>query len=212
MNPPAISPTTTASRTGIGWYASTKAGAHLRFESGLERLRMQFLDFDPEVTTFASQPFTLEWTEGGKVYRYTPDLLIVRAGRPRVVEDVKPAQFHGSPKLQRAFEAAREALAPIGVEFRLWAPPETTVVRNVQYLAGYRHPPSGLTASLEAILAALRQRPHTLAELAERTGPAALTRPVIYHLIWAHRITADLSQPLSQTTLLSRTRQPGEAA
>ncbi|CAM4433797.1 hypothetical protein DEMA109039_19730 [Deinococcus marmoris] len=75
----------------IGWYASTKAGTHLRFESGLERLRMQFLDFDPEVATFASQPFTLEWTEGDKVYRYTPDLLIVRAGRPRVVVNLKRA-------------------------------------------------------------------------------------------------------------------------
>ena len=187
-----------------GWYASTRAGAHLRFESGLERLRMQFLDFDPGVTTFASQPFTLEWTEGGKVYRYTPDLLIVRAGRPRVVEDVKPAQFHGSPKLQRAFNAAREALTPIGVEFRLWAPPETTVVRNVQYLAGYRHRPSGLMTHVDDILAALRERPHTLADLAERTGTAALTRPVIYHLIWAHRITADLTQPLSHGTRLAR--------
>ena len=195
-----------------GWYASTRAGAHLRFESGLERLRMQFLDFDPGVTTFASQPFTLEWTEGGKVYRYTPDLLIVRAGRPRVVEDVKPAQFHGSPKLQRAFNAAREALTPIGVEFRLWAPPETTVVRNVQYLAGYRHRPSGLMTHVDDILAALRERPHTLADLAERTGTAALTRPVIYHLIWAHRITADLTQPLSHGTRLARTPQPGEAA
>lgn len=196
----------------IGWYASTKAGAHLRFESGLERLRMQFLDFDPGVTTFTSQPFTLEWTEDGKVYRYTPDLLIVRAGRPRVVEDVKPARFHGSPKLQRAFSAVREALAPTGVEFNLWAPPETTLVRNVQYLAGYRHQPAGLTTSLKGILAALRQRPHTLAELAERTGPPALTRPVIYHLIWARRITADLTQPLSNRTLLTRAPQPGEAA
>lgn len=196
----------------IGWYASVKVGAHLRFESGLERLRMQFLDFDPEVITFAAQPFTLEWTEGRKVYRYTPDLLIVRAGRPRVVEDVKPAQFHGSPRLQRAFNAAREALAPVGVDFRLWAPPETTVVRNVQYLAGYRHQPAGLTTALKGILAALRERPHRLAELADRTGPPALTRPVIYHLIWARRIAADLTQPLSNQTLLSRAPQPGEAA
>ncbi|WP_158679867.1 TnsA-like heteromeric transposase endonuclease subunit [Deinococcus sp. NW-56] len=195
----------------VGWYASAKMGAHLRFESGLERLRMQFLDFDPGVTAFAAQPFTLEWTEGGKTYHYTPDLLIVRPGRPRLVEDVKPAAFHGSPRLQRAFGAARDALAPVGVDFGLWASPETTVVRNVQYLAGYRHAPRGLTTYLKPVLAALRDRPRTLAELAERTGPPALTRPVIYHLIWAHRVHFDLTQPLSHGTVLSRAPQPGEA-
>lgn len=196
----------------IGWYASPKAGAQLRFESGLERLRMQFLDFNPEVTAFAAQPFTLEWEDAGKVYHYTPNLLVVRAGLSRVVEDVKPAAFHNSPKLQPAFSAARAALAPIGVTFALWAPPETTLVRNIQYLAGYRRPPGGLRAYLEPVLAALRERPHTLAELAERTGPPALTRPVIYHLIWVHRVRLDLTQPLSHSTLLSRALLPGEAA
>ncbi|GBF03901.1 hypothetical protein DAERI_010073 [Deinococcus aerius] len=196
----------------IGWYASTKAGAHLRFESGLERLRMQFLDFDPSVSTFAAQPFTLEWSEDGQVYRYTPDLLIIRPGRPRLVEDVKPAVFHDSPRLKRAFDAAREALTPIGVDFQLWAPPPPAVVRNVQYLAGYRRMPHGLHTYLEPVLAALRERPHTLAELAARTGPPALTRPTIYYLIWQHRIHLDLTQPLSHTTRLAAAPLPGEAA
>ncbi|MDL2344790.1 TnsA-like heteromeric transposase endonuclease subunit [Deinococcus sp. MIMF12] len=195
-----------------GWYASSKVGGHLRHESGLERLRMQFLDFDPRVTTFMAQPFTLQWSEGEKVYRYTPDLLIVRAGQARVVEDVKPAQFHGSPRLQRAFKAAREALGPIGVGFNLWAPPEPTVVRNVQYLAGYRRVPAGLREHLGPILAALRERPHGLMELAARVGPAPLVLPVIYHLIWNHRVAADLSRPLSLETTLSPAPLPGEAA
>lgn len=195
-----------------GWYASSKVGAHLRYESGLERLRMQFLDFDPGVTTFTAQPFTLEWLGDEKGYRYTPDLLIVRAGQPRVVEDVKPAQFHASSKLQRAFAAAEEALAPIGVRFNLWVPPEPTVVRNVQYLAGYRRAPTGLKKHLGQILTTLRERPHPVMELADRCGPAPLVLPVIYHLIWNHRIAVDLSRPLSLGTTLSLPPLPGETA
>ena len=118
-----------------GWYASSKLGDHVRFESGLERLRMQFLDFDPQVVAFAPQPFTLRWSEDKKTYSYTPDLLIIRAGQRRVVEDVKPTKFHGSPKLQRAFAAAKEALDPIGVDFNLWGAPESTLLRNVQWSA-----------------------------------------------------------------------------
>ncbi|CAM4042017.1 TnsA-like heteromeric transposase endonuclease subunit [Deinococcus marmoris] len=196
----------------IGWYASTKTGNHQRFESGLERLRMQFLDFDAGVATFAAQPFTLEWSEGHKIRRYTPDLLIIRPGRTRLVEDVKPLKFHNSPRLQPALEAARDALGPIGVEFELWAPPPPSMVRNIQYLAGYRHRPAGLMTYLSPLLTLLRERPHTLAELAKRAGPPALTRPAIYHLIWDHRIELDLTRPLSHTTVLTATRLPGEAA
>jgi len=193
-----------------GWYASSKVGQHLRFESGLERLRLQFLDFDPQVTTYTVQPFTLQWAEDGKTYRYTPDLLIVRAGKNRIVEDVKPARFHGSLKLQQAFAAAREATVPIGVGFNCWAPPEPTVVRNVQYLAGYRRAPSDLQKYIGPVLSALRERPHTLMELAHRTGPPPMTLPVIYHLIWNHRIDLSLSQPLAGSTVLVARHQPGE--
>ncbi|MGX9687366.1 TnsA-like heteromeric transposase endonuclease subunit [Deinococcus wulumuqiensis] len=189
-------------RHRVGFYASTKAGGHLPFESGLERLRLQFLDFDREVVTFLTQPFTLEWVEGKRTYRYTPDLLAIHASGKRVVEDVKPARFHDSAKNRRAFDAAREALPSIGFSFELWAPPEPTIVRNVQYLAGYRRVPAGLREYMRPILAALREGPRTLAALADGTGPALFTRPVIYHLIWNHRIELDLSCPLSHGTLL----------
>lgn len=186
----------------IGFYASRKVGGHLPFESGLERLRLQFLDFDREVTTYFTQPFTLEWEEAGTTYHYTPDLLAIRKSGLRVVEDVKPARFHDSAKNRRAFDAAREALPSIGFSFELWAPPEPTIVRNVQYLAGYRRVPAGLREYMRPILAALREGPRTLAALADETGPAPFTLPVIYHLIWNHRIELDLSCPLSHGTLL----------
>lgn len=195
-----------------GWYASSKVGAMVRYESELERLRMQFLDFTPEVTSFAAQPFALQWVDGGKTYRYVPDLLIVRAAQARVVEDVKPARFHGSPRLKRAFDAAREALAPVDVTFNLWDKPQPTVVRNVQYLAGYRRPPAGLREYLGPILAALRERSHGLTELATRVGLPPLVLPVIYHLIWNHRIALDLSQPLSRNALLSPSSGHGQVA
>lgn len=187
----------------IGLYASRKVGGHLPFESGLERLRLQFLDFDREVTTYFTQPFTLEWEEDGKTYHYTPDVMVIRKSGQRVVEDVKPARFHDSPRNSRAFRAAAEALPSVGIRFELWAPPEPTVVRNVQYLAGYRRTPATLSEYMRPILAALREGPRELAALADETGLAPFTLPVIYHLIWNHRIGLDLSQPLSWTTQLT---------
>lgn len=190
-------------RHRIGFYASTKVGVHLPYESGLERLRLQFLDFDRGVTTYLTQPFTLEWQAAGKTYHYTPDLLVIRTDGSRVVEDVKPARFHHTARNVRAFEAAREAMSSIGVAFELWAPPAPTVVRNVQYLAGYRRMPAGLREYMRPVLAALREGPHTLDVLSRVAGTPALALPVIYHLIWHHRIGLDLTQPLHLSTRLN---------
>ena len=44
------------------WWSST-AGAHVGFESWLERDELIRLDFDPTVTGIASQPFWLYWTD-----------------------------------------------------------------------------------------------------------------------------------------------------
>lgn len=59
-------------------------------------------------------------------------------------------------------------------------------------------------------MGALRERPHTLKELANRSGPPPLVLPIIYHLIWNHRIDLNLSQPLAGNTLLAARRQIGE--
>ena len=193
----------------IGWYVSRKAGRPLKFESMLERLRMMFLDFDPSVTTFAAQPFTLQW-EGVKdgqsrLYGYTPDLLIVRPGQGRTVEDVKPEQFRNSKKNLPAFEAARDALPPVGLKFALWSPPSAVVTYNVRYLAGYRRTPLSTPSISRDLLAQLADGPLPLRTLAqETTGHEMLTRPVIYHLMWIHRLRADLTRPLSHATLIHR--------
>ena len=193
-----------------GYYASRKAGRPLKFESGLERLRMMFLDFDPTVTTYAAQPFTLTWDRNGETYHYTPDLLIVRPGQERTVEDVKPPQFRNSSKNAPAFQAAREAFPPVGLSFNLWSPPSAIVCYNVRHLAGYRRTPIYTPTLSREILARTAEGPVPLAELAEATGHHLLTRPVIFHLLWTRRLSTNLEQPLSHDSLIHRS-EPGRA-
>nr|WP_223242278.1 TnsA-like heteromeric transposase endonuclease subunit [Streptomyces sp. CBMA123] len=47
------------------WWSST-SGRHIGYESWLERDHAMLLDFDQQVTGFASQPLWLFWQEGGK--------------------------------------------------------------------------------------------------------------------------------------------------
>jgi len=194
-----------------GWYASKKAGRSLKFESGLERLRMMFLDFDPAVTTYAAQPFTLVWQRDGKTYCYTPDLLIVRPGQGRTVEDVKPERFRTSKKNFPAFQAAEEALSAVDIDFKVWSRPHPVLCYNVQYLAGYRRVPIQTPELTRTLLGALSEGPLPLGVLAAGTGQEMLARPVLYHLLWNHRLHADLDAPLEQSTLIHRSEAEGRS-
>src|SRR6266849_4914533 len=45
-----------------GWWWAATTGRHVGYESWLERDHVRALDFDPEITGIASQPFWLYWT------------------------------------------------------------------------------------------------------------------------------------------------------
>ena len=47
---------------GLWWSVTT--GAHVGYESWLERDHVMLLDFDPQVTAIAAQPFWLYWRDG----------------------------------------------------------------------------------------------------------------------------------------------------
>ena len=47
---------------GLWWSVTT--GAHVGYESWLERDHVMLLDFDPQVTAIAAQPFWLHWRDG----------------------------------------------------------------------------------------------------------------------------------------------------
>lgn len=61
-------------------------GAHVGYESWLERDRLILLDADPEVAGIASQPFWLHWYDGTRKRRHAPDYFVRLAdGRGRIL-------------------------------------------------------------------------------------------------------------------------------
>lgn len=51
-------------RSFAGWWYFATTGAHIGFESWLERDHLMLMDFDPAVRAVASQPFWLRWRDG----------------------------------------------------------------------------------------------------------------------------------------------------
>ena len=99
------------------WWSST-TGEHVGFESWLERDHVMLMDFDPDVTGIASQPFWLHWLdERGRPRRHAPDFFARLAGGGGVVVDVRPDDRIPA-KDAEVFRVTALACAWAGWEFR----------------------------------------------------------------------------------------------
>ena len=156
-------------------FPSFKLGRMVRCESRLEGDYAELLDFDPAVTWFEEQPFTIQYIHGDRQFRYTGDFATVEAGRRFLIE-CKPTCAVDRDDNQRRCAAARAWCADHGYSFRLVTDADIRRghrLANVKRLRPYaRHLPD--PRALGRALAALDAAPAgalTLAALA--TGIAA---------------------------------------
>ncbi|WP_019871538.1 TnsA-like heteromeric transposase endonuclease subunit [Salinispora oceanensis] len=176
------------------WWTATM-GHHVGYESWLERDHLMLLDFDPAVVAVASQPFWLFWAnEQGTVRSHAPDYFARLADGGARVVDCRPVE-RIKPKDAVKFVRTRTACEQLGWDYRVVGAPDAILVRNVRWLAGYRHP----RHDLPAVAAALRQvfaEPGALLAGAEAAGDPIAVLPVLFHLLWRYELHTDLSTPL----------------
>ncbi|MFE7115179.1 TnsA-like heteromeric transposase endonuclease subunit [Streptomyces sp. NPDC057654] len=183
------------------WWSST-VGGHIGYESWLERDHVMLLDFDPSVVGISSQPFWLFWrSDAGKSVSHAPDYFARRDDGTAVVVDCRPADRR-KPRDVAKFEATQTACAQVGWEFRLVGAPDAIVVRNVRWLAGYRHPRHRPEPVASELLAAYSE-PQPLMGGASSVGDPIRVLPVLFHLLWSQELTADVSVPLHALSLVS---------
>jgi hypothetical protein len=97
---------------GLWWSATT--GGHVGYESWLERDHAMLLDFDPQVTAFASQPFWLLFSgEDGAARSHAPDFFARRRDGTALVLDCRPDE-RVRPRDAEAFAATERACELIG--------------------------------------------------------------------------------------------------
>ena len=188
---------------GLYWAASTDR--HVGFESWLERDHAILLDFDPQVRAFASQPFWLHWRDAasGRARTHAPDFFVRLADGVGLVIDCRPAD-RVDERSAAAFTATRHACELVGWKYRLVGEIDPVRVANLRWLAGYRHGRYGCgPATVAAVRSAFWNAAPLVTQAAEVGDPIAVL-PVVFHLLWQGLLTADLSRPLSDHTLVCR--------
>ncbi|MGW7633711.1 TnsA-like heteromeric transposase endonuclease subunit [Streptomyces griseoincarnatus] len=187
-----------------GLYWSSTTGGHVGFESWLERDHAMLLDFTPQVTGLLSQPMWLFWEdEQGKQISHAPDYFARFEDGRGLLVDCRPLD-RIDPRSAAKFAAARTACEALGWGYRVVGEVDPVRMANVRWLAGYRHPRHWADEGLVTRLLALFSVPSPLVAQAALLGDPIAVLPAVFHLLWLGRLTTDLSQPLSDATLVSQ--------
>ena len=192
------------------------------FESTLERDFLEIVCFDTaRVTRVVAQPCAVPLVVPGRNGTprptvYTPDFLVARAPeRPRApyrttLYEVKPRErlLADVPHWRLRFRAARAYAAERFWRFRVVSELQvrTPYLANVRFLARFRRDPRDHSAEayVLGVLDDLQRAPlDVLLAALGATEHARLTiLPIVWRLVADRRIEADLTAPLTSTTLL----------
>jgi hypothetical protein len=184
--------------TGLWWSATV--GAHVGFESWLERDHLTLLDFDPAVVAISSQPMRLWWNDDGRWRSHVPDYFARRVDGTGAVVDVRPAGRVGARDAV-VFAATGAACVSAGWAFELVHEPDAVLMANVRWLAGYRHPRCHRPQLWAAVRDVFTEATPLMAGAAA-IGDPLFSLPALFHLLWRGRLHADLTVPLSEWSLV----------
>jgi hypothetical protein len=186
-------------RNFAGWWYFATTDSHVGFESWLERDHLMLMDFDPEVTAVASQPFWLRWRgEDDEARRHVPDYFARRRDGSAVVVDVRPDDRIPSRDAE-TFAVTAAACESAGWDYRRSGNLDPVLAANVRWLSRYRHRRFGVPGVASALLEAFAGG-RALFDGAGLAGDRLRTLPVLYHLMWRRTLAADLSAPLGTAT------------
>jgi hypothetical protein len=158
-------------------------------ESWLERDQFMALDFDPAVVGIVSQPFRLSWRdETGARCTHVPDDFARLADGSGLVVDVR-ADDRVEDRDAAAFEVTRRACEQVGWRFQRVGVVGPTLLANVRWLAGYRHPRNARTVGVDGAEDVFGTG-LPLGEGARRLGDPVRVLPGLYHWLWHWRLHA----------------------
>lgn len=184
-----------------GRYWSATASGLLAYESFLECQWLTLLDFDVTVTAIATQALELHGNDTDGKWRHVPDIFTRRSDGSVLVVDVKNPHRRHDPAVVRQAERTAVACGRLGWAYEMVTVPPRQRYATIAWLAGYRRPLRA-TASLVTPVLSSAADPVRLADLLAATGAPELARPVVFHLLWHHRLLCDLDTPLREHTLV----------
>lgn len=132
--------TWTHKRNYEGYWFSTTIGAHVRFESLLERQYLLSADHDPSVVSLSAQPLALLWpaktaSDAGKSLRsHVPDFFCRYTSGDGGLVDVRRPDKADDPH----FTLTRKFCSEVGWQYTVFTGVKSPQAETLEWLSGYR--------------------------------------------------------------------------
>ncbi|GES32382.1 TnsA-like heteromeric transposase endonuclease subunit [Streptomyces angustmyceticus] len=204
LQPVAAFPVVPGRRWGPGWWWSATTARHVMHGSQAMCTQLMVLDRDPRVVGLSARPVRLIWRDpgSGRTLTWVPQLFARYTQGSALLADCPAAAAPAAGRAARAAAVLAAACAAVGFTYRRLVPPDKVVAANVRWLAGYRHPRHRDAGGLEQAVLEAFTEPRPLMAGAAAAGEVLTALPVLYHALWSGRLTADLTRPLGEHTLV----------
>jgi hypothetical protein len=100
-----------------GKFPSRKNGRMIHHEGLLELDAIYLFETSPLIVRFREQPITIQYPDGKRLRRYTPDFELVLATGEVVLVEIKPARRLASTEIRRTFDCIEEHMQRTSIRF-----------------------------------------------------------------------------------------------
>lgn len=185
-----------------GSYWSATMSAHVIYESRLELSRLLLADFEQSIKFIVAQPFLITSNIQGVTRRHIPDYLLLTDAGPVLVE-VKPREQISDRKVAETFKWVQNVSDSLGWRFEIASEQPPVLLDNVRFLAGYRRAESINESALRTLRATLVDNVTFGDAVRNADGAEPLIRAALFHMLWTHEVSTNLSKMLSSHSILN---------
>lgn len=177
-------------------------GRVLGVESGLEYELLLDRDRDPSVSWLVPQPSRLRFRPAtGRARSHVPDLLEQRSDGSVVLWDARP-QERRDDKFEEAVAVTAAACTEVGWRHAVFTGHGRAHRYTLRWLASFRSPRPWHLAARAELQTVLGESGSVASVLEADRGGGHLVQ-TMWHLMWTGELAADLTQPLTASTMLT---------
>lgn len=187
-----------------GKFPSRKNGRMIHHEGLLELDAIYLFETSPLIVRFREQPITIQYPDGKRLRRYTPDFELVLATGEILLVEIKPARRLASTDIRRTFDCIEEHMQRSSIRFAILTDlvlREEPRLRNLKWIyhCAARVPPTHV--ALDTVLARHAHAFPTSIATAGTLFAAAGIEP--YSALLAGRLQCQLNSAVDSHTTLT---------
>jgi len=197
-------------RSVIGTFSSFKNNQNIMHESLLERDFFLTLEFDKTVKSYEEQPIRLQYEKNGRIYRYTPDVLVHYHDKYKKQPCIYEVKYSSELKakkllLKEKFEQIEKYLESNDMDFKLFTEIDMSPIylENIRFIYGYININDELL--LNKALKIVKNKntfQNILDDYSQNKYDQAEITPYIWKLVLLGRIEIDLNKPICKDTII----------